>query len=54
MGLQITVEVELDDSNSSVPSKVRIIGNISPYAKEVMGMYIEEKLGIAKEYQQWV
>ena len=54
MGLDISVEVELDDSNYSVPSKVKIIGNISPYAKEVIGMYIEEKLGIAKEYQQWI
>lgn len=54
MGLEIAVEVVLDDSNNSVPCGVKIIGALSPYAKEVMGTYMEDTLGIAKENQQWM
>lgn len=53
MGLQIDVEVELDDNNNKIPCKVTIHGVVSPYAKEVIGAYIEENLGISKEYQKW-
>lgn len=53
MNLDISVEVALDEHNNSVPCEVTIAGNLSPYAKEVLGSYIEENLGIAKEYQRW-
>ncbi len=53
MGLEIAVEVELDDSDNTVPCGVTITGKLSPYAKEVMGTYLEDNLGIAKENQQW-
>lgn len=53
MNLDISVEVALDEYNNSVPCEVTIAGNLSPYAKEVLGSYIEENLGIAKEYQRW-
>ena len=53
MDLDIAVEVALDDRNNSIPCGVTITGSLSPYAKGIMGSYIEEQLGIAKEYQQW-
>lgn len=53
MGLQIEVEVELDAINNTVPCGITIHGAVSPYAREVMCAYIEETLGIAKEYQKW-
>lgn len=54
MGLDISVEVELDASNHSVPSGAIITGEISPYARELMSGFIEDTLGIAKENQKWI
>lgn len=53
MDLDIAVEVALDDRNNSIPCGVTITGKLSPYAKGILGSYIEEKLGIAKEHQRW-
>lgn len=53
LGLQIAVEVELDDNNNSVPCGAVVTGAVSPYAKSVMGTYMEEQLGIPKENQKW-
>ena len=53
MGLEITVEVELDESNGSVPCGAAVKGILSPYAKEVLGAYMEDNLGISKEKQRW-
>lgn len=53
MDLDIAVEVALDDGNNSIPCGVTITGNLSPYAKGILGSYIEENLGIAKENQRW-
>ena len=54
MGLEIAVEVELDDSDNSIPCQVTITGTISPYAKGVLSEYITDYLGIPKECQQWM
>lgn len=54
MGLDISVEVELDDNNNSVPCGITINGSVSPYLKEVMGEYIEQTLGITRENQRWI
>ena len=53
MGLEITVEVELDESNGSVPCGAAVKGTLSPYTKEVLGTYMEDNLGISKEKQRW-
>jgi len=53
LGLQIAVEVELDDSNNSIPCGVVITGAASPYAKRVLESYMQEQLGIPKENQKW-
>lgn len=54
MGLDISVEVELDADNHSVPCGVTVTGTVSPYAREVIGSYMEDTLGIAKENQKWI
>ena len=53
MGLEISVEVELDEDNNSIPCGVSVIGNVSPYAKQMLSAFMEENLGIAKEHQKW-
>lgn len=53
MGLDVAVEVELNDNNS-VPCGIKITGKVAPYEKGVLRDYIEETLGIAKEKQQWI
>ena len=53
MGLQITLEVELDENNGNVPCGVVISGAVSPYAREQLCAYMEDTLGIAKENQIW-
>ena len=53
MGLQISVEVELDGHNGNIPCAVVISGTVSPYAREQLGAFVEDTLGIAKENQKW-
>ena len=53
MGLDLSVEVELDDNNYSVPCGITIDGAVSPYIKEIMSDYIEETLGVTREKQRW-
>ena len=53
MGLCITVEVELDETNDNIPDRVTIQGNVSPYTKEVFSNFLQEELGIEKGKQQW-
>lgn len=53
MGLDVAVEVELNDNNS-VPCGIMITGKVAPYEKGVLRNYIEENLGISKENQQWI
>ncbi len=54
MGLQIAVEVALDENNHSIPSGITVTGPLSPYTKEVLSGYITDTLGIAKEKQIWI
>lgn len=54
MGLQIAVEVALDENNHSIPSSITVTGLLSPYTKEVLSGYITDTLGIAKEKQIWI
>ena len=53
MGLEISVEVELNEDNGSIPCRSKITGVLSPYAKEALGSYLEDNLGISKENQDW-
>ena len=52
LGLEIAVEVEVG-ADDMIPNGVTISGTVSPYAREVMGTYMEDTLGIPKENQKW-
>ena len=54
MGLQISVEVALDEDNNSIPCGVKVTGQVSAYSKKVLSDYITDTLGIAKEKQVWI
>ena len=54
LGVELTVEVMLDESPIPVPEQVRIRGNISPYNREKLGSIIERDLGIPTEAQIWI
>ena len=54
MGLELMVEVELDDSNHSIPGSVTVTGALSPYARQTLSAYIADGLGIPKENQRWM
>lgn len=53
MDVVLTVEVELSDDTIPVPRRVRLQGNISPYAKSRLQSILSEELGIDKENQIW-
>jgi len=54
MGLQIAVEVALDEDNNSIPCGITITGKVSAYSKKILSGYISDTLGIAKENQIWI
>ena len=53
LGLQITVEIELNDDAIPKPRLSIIRGNVSPYAKVQLQQILSNDLGIAKENQIW-
>lgn len=53
MGLEIAVEVQLDESKNQIPCSVIITGTASPYTKSRLGSYITQTLGIPEENQRW-
>ena len=54
LGIQLEVDVLLSDGDLPTPCGVRLKGNISPYAKQVMSTYLTENLNIPSEEQQWI
>ena len=53
LGCDISVIVDLADSEPYEPDCVTIKGNISPYAKSQISKIIESDLGVCAEEQQW-
>lgn len=51
--LDVGVELTLDENLPPSPQTVTIVGDISPYAKNVLSAFLEKEIGIAKENQQW-
>ena len=47
------VEVILSCDDMPVPSAVIMKGNISPYVKQSMSLWLQEEMGIPRENQQW-
>ncbi len=53
MDLQLEVSVDVSKDALPVPESVRIVGKLSPYAKNKLQEMIATDLGIPKEKQQW-
>ena len=53
MDVTLCVEAELSKDAIPVPQRVRLQGNISPYAKSKLQAIIQNDLGIDKENQLW-
>lgn len=54
MGIEIIVQVSLDQENLRYPQCVCIHGTVSPFAKRQLQLWISEELGIAEENQIWI
>lgn len=53
LNVTVTVSVEVSNDALPVPTKVRMNGNVSPYARQRLQSLICSELGIAKEDQIW-
>lgn len=53
LGLNLEIEVTLNDEMPPVPVSVVVKGNTSPYAKKTMQQYITDNIGIPEEQQVW-
>lgn len=53
LGCTLSVEVELSDDNIPVPKRIRISGDVSPYAKQSLTTLVTQKLGIDREDLLW-
>ena len=49
----LTVEVILSEEDMPVPETVKLSGEISPYARQVITTLLTERLGIEREDQIW-
>ena len=54
LGASVNVKVELDNDMVSRPSRVTVIGNLSPYVKKPLSTYIQKELGISEDAQIWI
>ena len=54
MGIVLSVDVVLNDSNPPVPTGVTLKGKISPYHKRILESMIEEDINIPKGNQIWI
>lgn len=54
MNVDLNVEVELSKDEVPMPSGVKLIGKVAPYAKSVLSDMIERDLNIPKECQIWI
>ena len=52
-GVSLSVQVELSKDALPVPIRVRLKGNVSPYAKSRLQNILTSELGIPKEDQIW-
>lgn len=50
----LEVEVTLSRDEMPVPSAVRLLGSVSPYAKQALQQWLQDEMGIPKENQLWI
>ncbi len=53
LGLELEVEVTLNEENPPLPDSVSLKGSVSPFAKEKLKTWIENDLGIPEDKQRW-
>ena len=53
LGCELIVEVILSDEEIPVPYRVRLTGEVSPYAKGKISTMLTDTLGIQREEQIW-
>ncbi len=54
LGVDIEVEVTLDDEPPNMPIAIRIHGDAAPYAKSLLMHYILDTLGMGEEAVTWI
>lgn len=52
-GMTVNVEVAVTAGTVPMPSGVRIIGPVAPYAKARLSSWLQEEMGIPLEDQEW-
>jgi len=53
LGLELDVEVTLNEDEPPLPDSVSLTGKVSPFSKRNLTEYIEENLGIPEGRQLW-
>lgn len=53
LGVELEVDVMLEDTCPMAPKSVRVSGSISPYSRNCLQNIIAQELGISKENQEW-
>lgn len=53
LGLSIDADIELSDTQPSIPIAIKLRGKANPYQKQRLQRCIEEDLGIKMEAQSW-
>ena len=53
-GLDICVEIEVNNNAIPAPQAITIHGSLSPYSKLQLSEYIQTQLGISEENQIWI
>jgi len=54
IGVQLSVNISLTDSEIPEPYQVTVSGNVSPYVKQTLKRFIANNLGISEENQTWI
>ena len=54
LGVELEVDVLLEDMYPMAPKTVRLSGSVSPYVRNRLQNIIAEELGISKENQIWI
>ena len=53
LGLSLSADIELSESQPSIPIAIRLYGDANPYQKQRLQQFIEDDLGIKTEAQTW-
>lgn len=54
LGLELSVSVTLAPEGTPVPVSAELSGNVSPYMRQRMTLFLTDELGIAREDQIWI